>query len=119
MINNYNFIIENGKVLTKCELSKIIYFTNKEISSEFFTIDHENYVIKTTLPKIESDLQNSSFFKVHYNYIINLNYIAEINYNKGTFVKLKNGILIPVSEIRKCKLLKLASNHFMNKIEIL
>ena len=106
MIINDRLIIEKENILSSIQVIKIMYFTNIEVRSEFFTDNFENYIYEKSLLGIEKELKQDYFFRVHCNYIVNINYINEIILNCKPIIKLHNDILIPVSERRKYSLLK-------------
>jgi len=112
MIINDNFIIEKEMILSKIELSSIIYFTNAEIRSEFFTDELKNYIFEKSLIQIEKELHKDYFYRVHNNYIVNLNYVSEISLCRKPLLKLCNNIWIPVSERRKLHLLLKVKEYF-------
>ncbi|MCX6232984.1 MAG: LytTR family DNA-binding domain-containing protein [Bacteroidetes bacterium] len=112
MIISDSFIVEKEKIFSKIELSDIVYFTNVEIRSEFYTNHSENYIFEKSLLKIERELNKDYFYRVHCNYIINLNFISEISLCRKPVVKLLNGIIIPISERRKLNLMLKVKDFF-------
>jgi DNA-binding LytR/AlgR family response regulator len=112
MITVDSLIIEKEHVLSKISLSNIMYFTNMEIRSEFFTEQFENFILEKSLLQIEKELHKEYFYRVHCNYIVNLNYISEVLLNRKPVIRLQNGVMIPVSERRKLHLLLKVKEYF-------
>ena len=112
MIINDRLIIKEENILSAIEITNIMYFTNIEVRSEFFTDKLENFTYNKSILNIEKELYQDYFFRVHCNYIVNLNYITEIILNCHPIIKLYNDILIPVSERRKHNLLRKIKTYY-------
>ncbi len=64
--------------------------------------DSKNYIVHSTLKKIEEKLPNSKFLKIHRSYIINISEIIDIEDNS---VLIRQNV-IPVSRSNKSELMK-------------
>ena len=64
--------------------------------------DEKNYIVHSTLKKIEDKLPSDSFFKVHRSFIINTKEIIDIEDNT---VLIKKDV-VPVSRSNKSELMK-------------
>lgn len=112
MIYNNCFIINNKDILSKIGLNRIMYFTNIDINSEFFTDTLNNYCYEKTLSQIEKELKKDCFFRVHCNYIVNMRYITEINLVNNPYIVINNKVKIPISLRRKCVFLRKVKDFY-------
>ncbi|NCT10194.1 MAG: response regulator transcription factor [Flavobacteriia bacterium] len=100
----HNFSIKSGEVLndnliikdalfikdrgyfTKINFNDILFLKSDHVYIEIFLIDHKKKVVRTSLNNILTKL-NHYFVRVHRGYIINTNYITQINHHT---VKIEN-----------------------------
>lgn len=100
--NNLEFIYVNvDRRLVKVSIPSIYLI---EAKGDYINIKtHEkNYIVHSTLKKIEDKLPTDSFFKVHRSFIINISEIIDIEDN----TVLINKDVIPVSRSKKGELMK-------------
>ena len=105
IINNYNdpriILIENKDNIGQAEsLNRGL----REAKGDYIVIKTEdkNYIVHSTLKKIEVKLPEAYFLKVHRSYIINLKKIIDIEDNS---VLIKKDV-IPVSRSKRPELMK-------------
>ena len=96
-----DFYVNIDRRLIKIDLTQIYLI---EAKGDYIHIktDEKNYVVHSTLKKIEEKLPASHFIKVHRSYIINLKKIIDIEDNS---VLIKKDV-IPVSRSNRPKLMK-------------
>lgn len=100
--SNSNFIYVNvDRRLVKVNIPSIYLI---EAKGDYINIKTEakNYIVHSTLKKIEDKLPSDSFFKVHRSFIINISEIIDIEDNT---VLIKKEV-IPVSRSNKSELMK-------------
>jgi len=88
-------------LIVKIDLHKIYII---EANGDYINIrtEEKNYIVHSTLKKIEEKLPDSLFIKVHRSYIINVKKIIDIEDNS---VLIKKDI-VPVSRSKKSELMK-------------
>jgi DNA-binding LytR/AlgR family response regulator len=89
------FIKEKG-VYKKIVLKDVLYLKSEHVYTELFLKNNSSQLIRTSLNTIINKL-NSNFVRVHRSYVININFLDEIN---STFVKI-NGVIIPIGSTYK------------------
>lgn len=78
----------------------IIYCKSSGRYTEFYLNDDRRIVASKSLGEFEKLLNPNTFFRVHKSYIINLDYLMNINKKAGNYCELKNGLSIPISRRR-------------------
>ena len=68
--------------------------------AEYIITEHEPVRIRAKLDDIESELDRHFFARPHKSYIVNMNYIKDID-SSNMMVKFKSGIIIPISKTHK------------------
>lgn len=81
--------------------------------SKIITAGGKEWMISQHLGELESQLSDRLFCRVHRKYLINLNYLTEIETNGGCRITLTNNICIPVSHRRRKKVMD-TLNRFFN-----
>ncbi|MFL0075828.1 LytR/AlgR family response regulator transcription factor [Tenacibaculum maritimum] len=96
-----DFYVNIDRRLIKIDLPSIYLI---EAKGDYINIktDDKNYIVHSTLKKIEEKLPDSLFLKVHRSYIINLKKIIDIEDNS---VLIKRDI-VPVSRSKRPELMK-------------
>ncbi|WP_407321928.1 LytR/AlgR family response regulator transcription factor [Tenacibaculum maritimum] len=96
-----DFYVNIDRRLIKIDLSSIYLI---EAKGDYINIktDDKNYIVHSTLKKIEEKLPDSLFLKVHRSYIINLKKIIDIEDNS---VLIKRDV-VPVSRSKRPELMK-------------
>lgn len=89
----------------------IIYCKSSGRYTEFYLNDDRRIVASKSLGEFEQLLNPNTFFRVHKSYIINLDYLMNINKKAGNYCELNNGISIPISRRRIDNLIQ-----FINKM---
>lgn len=92
------FIYKEGSVALKLPYNTISYMEADGNYADIHTLD-KKYVIRNSLDKLSQLLDESIFIRVHRSFIVNINFITRIYYNK---LQLKD-ITIPLSRIYKAK----------------
>ncbi len=68
--------------------------------AEYILTEHEPVKIRAKLNDIENELDKNLFARPHKSYIINMDYIKDID-GSNMMVKLKNGMIVPISKTYK------------------
>jgi two-component system response regulator LytT len=97
----FDFYVNIDRRLTKIDLPSIYLI---EAKGDYINIktEHRNYLVHSTLKKIEAKLPDSLFLKIHRSYIINVKKIIDIEDNS---VLIKKDV-IPVSRSKRPELMK-------------
>jgi two-component system LytT family response regulator len=85
----------------------ILYCKSDGNYSEIFFKENVKELLSKKLKEVENLIQDSSFFRVHNSYLVNINYIKEYIKSDGQYLVLENGTTIPVSRSKKTELLQL------------
>jgi two-component system response regulator LytT len=99
--NANDFYVNIDRRLIKIELSSI-YLVEAKGDYIHIKTDDKNYVVHSTLKKIEEKLPDSLFLKIHRSYVINIKKIIDIEDNS---VLIKKDV-IPVSRSKRPELMK-------------
>jgi len=104
---NYQKIAIRDKDGTKyIEIKNILSMKSAGNYTVIMLLDSTQVVASKLLKEFEGLLDATMFFRVHRSYIVNVQYISQINSNDNTVV-LQNGIDIPISRRRKKELKEL------------
>tara|TARA_B110000046_G_scaffold185984_1_gene231021 strand:- start:2473 stop:3174 length:702 start_codon:yes stop_codon:yes gene_type:complete len=99
--NTNDFYVNIDRRLIKIDLSSI-YLVEAKGDYIHIKTDDKNYVVHSTLKKIEEKLPDSLFLKIHRSYVINIKKIIDIEDNS---VLIKKDV-IPVSRSKRPELMK-------------
>ena len=99
-----------GKVIMSVD--HILYIKADSNYSELVDINDNRYVLTKTLKLIETLLPNGRFFRCHQSYLVNIDFISEINRDQELVLKA-NDIkkMVPLSRRQGANLKKLF--HFL------
>ena len=67
----------------------------------FYLKSNEEVVACRNLGEFEQMLDVINFFRIHHSYIVNINYILNINKKAGYYCEMTNKIMLPVSKRRQ------------------
>ncbi len=82
------------------DINDIIYIESDNNYSIFHLQQHTRVVVSKPLKEYEELLPKAHFFRIHYSFLLNLNYIATIQ-KKDSKVILTNGTQLEISRRRK------------------
>ena len=85
-------------------INDILFIEGDGNYSKVNLLNGESFQSTKSIKKFEDSLNNSIFYRVHKSYIVNLNYIAEIDSNN--FLKLVSGDKVELSRRKKAEFLK-------------
>jgi two-component system LytT family response regulator len=73
------------------------------------------YLLRQSLKNLQSLLDPNRFLRVHRNAIVNLDHVEEFHLptQGNMFVKLKNGVCLPLRKANRPQLRKILKNHFI------
>lgn len=100
IVKNAFFIKEKG-IFQKINFDDILYLKSEHVYTELVLVNDTKQVIRVSLNSI-IDRLNSDFIRVHRSYIINANYLSQID---KTALKVNNAI-IPIGDKYKADFLK-------------
>lgn len=86
---------------------KIIYCKSDGNYTEIFMEDGKKEVLSKKIKEVEALIDNSSFYRVHHSFLVNLGCVTEFVKSDGQYLILKDGSSIPVSRSKKAHLLEL------------
>ncbi|MBO6515320.1 MAG: response regulator transcription factor [Bacteroidia bacterium] len=75
-------INDSSKVLIK-NIDEVVYLTSNGGYTYIRFADHERTMISKTLKKVQSELPESHFCRIHNQHTVNLNYVEEFNWKTG------------------------------------
>lgn len=102
--NNFKFV-ENAN--TYYISSNDILYLSKDVGYTIFHTGQKDFLSKRSLNYFEECLDPELFIRIHRKYIVKISEIVSTNRIKqGLFVKLKDGLVLPVSRIYRPKLLR-------------
>jgi two-component system LytT family response regulator len=79
---------------------EILYCKSAGRYTEFYLTDKRKLVASKSLGEYEEQFDSKSFFRIHRSFIVNLNYITNINKKAGNYCELTNGQSLPISRRR-------------------
>lgn len=93
---NKYILIDNKSSILKIKVNEITYIEIKKRDMTIYTI-RGNYQIKSTMDKIEKDLESHNFYRCHKSFLVNMEYVDTI---KQYTAKLENKEEVPISRHR-------------------
>ena len=96
-----DFYVNINKRLIKIDIQSI-YLVEAKGDYIYLKTDNKNYIVHSTLKKIEEKLPDHMFLKIHRSYIININKIIDIEDNSVLIEK----DVVPVSRSNRPELMK-------------
>ncbi len=100
MINKSVFIKNKGSIV-RLDLDSIVYVKSDGDYCQIICVD-QKYTIYNRLYLIENNINSLHFFRAHKSYLININYVDEIN--KSSVIV--NETILPISRRGKKDLLE-------------
>jgi two-component system, LytTR family, response regulator len=94
------------------ELDDILYCEASNNYTNFNLKDGHMICASRPIHEYEELLQDSSFFRLHKSYLVNLDYIKEYIRGEGGRVKLVNGAEIEISRRKKDELMRRMKEHY-------
>ncbi|MDI9310700.1 MAG: LytTR family DNA-binding domain-containing protein [Limnohabitans sp.] len=93
------------------DTNDVIYLEADSNYTNVYMKDNKKMLISKTLKYFEDSLPNSSFFRVHKTFIINISAIVKYLNSDGGYIILSNNAKIPISRSKK--------NELMQKLNVL
>lgn len=85
------------------ELAQIAYVESNSNYSKIIMQDRQSYLVSKTLKDVQAVLEESHFFRIHRQYIINLHLVKQFYRGDNMYVMLNDGTNIPVGRNQKEK----------------
>lgn len=84
-------MVNTGTSFQVVDVAKIVYIETEKRSCKIHMADGTFYIQNESLNNYENNLRKCRFFRIHKSYLINLDYVEEmqVGYNNGYCVKLK------------------------------
>lgn len=99
---NYNFIaIPSTKKIDFVKLDDILYFESDGRYTIIHLMDQTTFFVSKNIGEYDKILAPEYFFRIHKKYLINLNYIININNSDGSNCELVGNLSLPVAKRRK------------------
>lgn len=93
-------MVNTGASFQVLDVAKIVYIETEKRSCKIHMDDGSFYLQNESLNNYETHLRKCRFFRIHKSYLINLDYVMEmqVSYNNGYCVKLKHyeGECLPI-----------------------
>lgn len=85
-------MVNTGTSFQVLDVSRIVYIETEKRACRIHMDDGSSYLQNESLNNYETSLKSKRFFRIHKSYLINLDYVLEMQaaYNNGYSVKLKN-----------------------------
>lgn len=83
------------------KISDIMFFTADGKYTTLYLSNGKKYITGKNLGDYERSLDKNLFFRIHYSYLINMNYVVKINKKDGSYCELSNGLSIPIAKRRQ------------------
>lgn len=85
-------MVNTGTSFQVLDVSRIVYIETEKRACRIHMDDGSSYLQNESLNNYENSLKSKRFFRIHKSYLINLDYVLEMQaaYNNGYSVKLKN-----------------------------
>jgi two-component system LytT family response regulator len=102
-------VVPTFKGFSVLKLEEIVVCEAEKNYTIFHLLNKKTITVSRTLLEYEKILQNTSFFRVHKTFMINLEHVVEYQRGEGGLVVMDNGMEVEVSRRKK--------EEFMNKIK--
>lgn len=96
-----SFLVVTLKGLKKINSEEIIGFTSENNSTFIITKSNIQYHLNTSLEKLETELDAKIFFRMSRKYIINKNFILEINSSNEAVVNTIPKLSLKISRLKR------------------
>jgi two-component system LytT family response regulator len=122
--NKYNALFENLKEIipqklvvvangqyTYVDVRKVLFFELVNNSLVLKMEDNEILTIDESLNAIEEQLVDREFYRIHQNYLVNIQKVRKIIKLGNGNVELANGMLLPLNPLKKDELIRMLSDR--------
>jgi two-component system LytT family response regulator len=99
-IRNYLAIPSVDKI-DFIKISDIMFFNAEGKYTTVYTVDGTKYLTSKNIGDYERNIDQDTFYRIHYSYIVNMNYVTKINKKDGAYCELSNGLHIPIAKRRQ------------------
>ena len=99
---NQDFIaIPTVEKIEFIKTNTIIYCQSDGKYTEFYLTNNKKIVSSKNLGEYEQLLDDNVFFRIHNSYIVNLNFVQNINKAAGNYVELQDNVSLPIAKRRQ------------------
>jgi two-component system LytT family response regulator len=103
--NPQKIVLKTSDKMHIVELNDIVYCEADNNYTIFHLTNEKSLVLSKSLKVYEEMLSDSSFYRVHQSYLVNINAITAFEKNDGGHLLMSNGKNVPVSITKKKRLL--------------
>jgi DNA-binding LytR/AlgR family response regulator len=96
-----SFLVVTSKGLKKIGTEDIIGFTSENNATFLITNTNIQYHIQSSLEKLESELDAATFFRINRKYIVNKNFIVEINSDNELLTYSTPQLSLKISRLKR------------------
>lgn len=88
------------------EIAQILYCEADGNNTWFFLHSGEKILVTRTLKQFDQVLERHHFIRTHQSFLVNLRFVQEFIKKDGGGLKMKNGVLIPVSSRKRAEVME-------------
>lgn len=88
------------------EIAQILYCEADGNNTWFFLNSGEKILVTRTLKQFDQVLERHHFIRTHQSFLVNLRFVQEFIKKDGGGLKMKNGVLIPVSSRKRAEVME-------------
>lgn len=88
------------------EIAQILYCEADGNNTWFFLQSGEKILVTRTLKQFDQVLERHHFIRTHQSFLVNLRFVQEFIKKDGGGLKMKNGVLIPVSSRKRAEVME-------------
>ncbi len=96
-----SFLVVTSKGLKKINTNEITGFTSENNATFLITDSNMQYLIQASLEKLETELDPKTFFRVSRKYVVNKNFIVEINSSNEVVMNTISKFSIKISRLKR------------------
>jgi two-component system LytT family response regulator len=99
-VSNRHFLLNTARTVKLIYHHQIAYIVAESNYSKIILDDKTEYLLSKTLGLVETEINDSMFFRCHRTYLVNTRLISEIFKGDEMCIILKNGHRIPLAKRR-------------------
>ena len=100
-VENFKLALPTNDGLLFIKVNDIVYCEASSNYTQIFMHDGKKHLVSRTLKEYEDILGESSFFRIHHSYLINLNLVKKYVRGEGGYVVMNNDTSLDVSKRKK------------------
>jgi len=104
LINKIAISTQHG--ISFIDLEEIVYVESSNNYSKLIMVNNKNFMLSKTLKDVSDVLEESHFYRIHRQYIVNLKLVKHLS-KTDLIITMSNDIELPISRSQKEKLLEM------------